>query len=663
MLRRITIGLCVTVLIAAAAIGAALVHRVALASWLVRHALSRAGFPHAALSIDRLDADGATVTGLASGDELRVDRLELTFDFYRLPQLPLERVRIVGARIDLTRPVPSGKTGEAAGSSGFPTALLPALELDDVVVVTSSPVGPVFVKLQSHVEREAQALRMQLDGAVENQVANASIRGEARLEPGGAVSMSVQMSSVTVRHPRLRIASGTASARFDGESSGFDVKHGRGRIEAALHDVTSGSSAIGEVIAALPLEVSHDAEGWAAKLAGAELRLPGRSLRFSAISGEASARVADIRAERIEDIGKDRRFEPLSLHFHVADAAPLRRFTADLAAASGRAAMHAEGGYDPGTGTITIDVSLPRISFDPAGLEPASISPLLAELGAAKGALSAAARLHWASGKGVDGTASLGFDHLSIDAERLRVDDLEGKVELVHLRPPQTAGTQTAHVRELHPGVAFSDAELRWALEPLPDRAGSRLLIESFAAGFAGGHVAVRDALLDPLAAQNRIDFRLEEVDVAKLFAIASLEGVSGTGRLSGTIPVLVRGSAVAIAKSELTAQGGVLQMRSQRVASVLSGGGQSVQLLLDALADFHYDQLTVTIEKDFAGEAAVRVHLEGNNPGVLGGRAFRINLNLSGNLDRLIASLLEIARLSDRAVRATVGGLKPEGR
>jgi hypothetical protein len=98
--------------------------------------------------------------------------------------------------------------------------------------------------------------------------------------------------------------------------------------------------------------------------------------------------------------------------------------------------------------------------------------------------------------------------------------------------------------------------------------------------------------------------------------------------------------------------------MRSQKVASILAGGGQPVELLLDVLKDFHYDDLTVTIEKEFAGEAAVRLHLEGHNPSVLQAQPFRINLNVTGNLDRLVGSLLEIARLSDRAVRATIRGV-----
>lgn len=161
------------------------------------------------------------------------------------------------------------------------------------------------------------------------------------------------------------------------------------------------------------------------------------------------------------------------------------------------------------------------------------------------------------------------------------------------------------------------------------------------------------------MAKTNQLEFRFEEVDVQRLFEVVGLEGASGTGHLSGAIPVAVQSGAVAIHEGKLIGQAGLLRLRSEAAANLLAGGGESAQLLLDALQNFQYDQLTLTAEKSFDGESVIRLHLEGRNPDVLEGRRFRINLNLTGNLDRLTRSLLEIARLSDRAVRATMNAVK----
>jgi hypothetical protein len=664
-MRRVVLGLGVVLLVVAAALGVAFVYRLPLAAAGLRYGLARAGFADARFAIERLDAAGATVTGIEAGERLRIDRLDVTFDFHRLPQPPVERVHVAGARLELPNAAPAGEgtTQEPTPSSGFPVALLPALELENVIVVIPSTIGPISVRLDSTVERQEDTLRMRLEGALESGAGHAALRGEARLDPGGTVSMSVQIPSLSVHHPRLHVGAGSVNARFEGEASGLDVRSANGQIELTLKDVAGGGSVVGDVVATLPITLTRESSGWAAKLANADLRLPAEALHFGAISADGSSQSAELRVDRIEDTARERRFEPLSLHLKLLEIQPAPRFSADLKAANGRAALHAEGRYDPSSVGAKIDVSLPRLAFDPAGLKLTDLSPRLESAGAAKGAVEGTAHLQWTAGGGVNGTASLGFDRFSLDTSRMRIDDLVGQVNLVRLIPPQTAGMQTARAHELHPGVAFSDAALRWALEPVPKGMASRLRIEGFEAGFADGRIALRDALLDPLAAQNRLDFRLEEVDVARLFEIASLEGVSGTGRLSGTIPVIVRQGAVAIEKSELAAHGGVLQMRSQKVASILAGGGQPVELLLDVLKDFHYDDLTVTIEKEFAGEAAVRLHLEGHNPSVLQAQTFRINLNVTGNLDRLVGSLLEIARLSDRAVRATIRGVNQEAR
>src|SRR5436190_1452051 len=80
-----------------------------------------------------------------------------------------------------------------APSSGFPVALIPALELENVIVTIPSTIGPISVRLDSTVERQENTLRMRLEGALESGAVQAALRGEARLDPGGTVSMSVQI--------------------------------------------------------------------------------------------------------------------------------------------------------------------------------------------------------------------------------------------------------------------------------------------------------------------------------------------------------------------------------------------------------------------------------------------------------------------------------------
>jgi len=659
-MRRIAIGLgaLFILLFAFAAIAVAFRFRIAAAA--LHYGLSQAGFADARLDVERFDRSGLVVTQVEAGAALRVERCEVDFDWRRLPRLPLDRMRLVGLRLDATkRRVPA--EAQPGSAAPLPLALLPALELEDAVVTATSPVGAFTVRLKSQVVPGPTALSMHLEGNAEGDAASAAFSGDARLVQAGPVFVTVNLSAIEGRGRGVRITGGAVAAVVEGRRSGWALRDAIAALDLAAPQVFLGETNIGGIIAKVSARLTGKGGDWTATIADGDVRLPDRGLHASGISGEASAGSAKLHVSQLEDTRTARRFAPISIDLRVPETKPTLRFTADVATASGRVTLRTQGSYDSARRVVLADLTLPRLVLDPKELRPTDVSPLFAAAGEATGAISAVAHLSWEPARGVSGDALLLFDDVSLSSPRIRIEGLNGEVNLREISPPATMGLETLRAREIHPGMLFSDATLRWALEPVKGGRGSRLRIDRFQAGFADGKVTVDDTVLDPLAATNTIVFHVEALDLAKLFAIASLEGVGGSGRLSGAIPVTVRSGAVAIPQGELTAKGGVLQVRSPQVANLLAGGEQPVDLLLDALRDFHYDKLTVEVEKAFEGEAAVRLQLAGKNPTVMNGHPFRINVNLTGNLNRLVASLLDIARLSDQTVRATVRALRPE--
>jgi hypothetical protein len=335
------------------------------------------------------------------------------------------------------------------------------------------------------------------------------------------------------------------------------------------------------------------------------MQLSERGLDASGVSGEVTGGAAALSIKRLIDT-RGGRFQPLAVTLRVRPAQADLHVDVGLIAASGGGEARARGIYRPAQRTLDVAVEVP-----------------------------------------------------SADLSGVHIEGVDGRVELARLSPPSTQGTQTLRIRRIDRGVALTDVVLDWGLEAREGGEGSRLRIDRLVTQFASGRVLVEDATLDPLAEENRLTFRVEELDLARLFEIVALEGVSATGRVSGTIPVVVRKGAAAVEGASLAAANGLLRIRSESAARMLASGGQSVELLLDALRDFHYDGLRMAIDKQFEGESTVRMTLEGSTPAVLQGHPFRINLNLTGNVDRLLAAFLEIARISDRAVRATVHALE----
>jgi hypothetical protein len=142
-----------------------------------------------------------------------------------------------------------------------------------------------------------------------------------------------------------------------------------------------------------------------------------------------------------------------------------------------------------------------------------------------------------------------------------------------------------------------------------------------------------------------------------RLLELFALEGVAGSGTVSGRIPLIIDDERVRVEDALLAADGdGVLRFRSAAARRVLDAGGEQAQLLLQVLEDFHYQVLSLAIDHG-DGDAVMRLSTKGHNPAVKDGHPFVLNINLSGNLEQLLGVVLEGYRLSDRAIRATVGG------
>ena len=229
---------------------------------------------------------------------------------------------------------------------------------------------------------------------------------------------------------------------------------------------------------------------------------------------------------------------------------------------------------------------------------------------------------------------------------QVKVEGLDLDLRLDRLFPPGSPGGQSLTVRRLDPGLPLEDLALRFRVAPGDP---PHLVIEHGGLQVIGGRVSLRDVVIDPGAGRQDITLRIEALDLAELFREIRVAGLSGTGRLSGTIPLRLWRDRVAIEQGRLKADGnGVLRFRSKEAAQVLAGAGDSAALLLRALENFHYRDLALTIDKPAVGETRLRLALSGNNPDVLDGYPFRLNIGLEADPESLVNALSQVYGISD---------------
>ena len=319
----------------------------------------------------------------------------------------------------------------------------------------------------------------------------------------------------------------------------------------------------------------------------------------------------------------------------------------------------AKGRADLFAGTGTASLALPSFRVAPGGGEFRALAPSLSGFDVRSGTVRATADLAW-GGQGLDGTAALGIEDMTLGqkAGGTTIQGLNAEIRFDRLASPRTPPGQTVRAGRIEAGVAFDGPALRFALVDGTAPGVPALKIESFETGFAGGRLGIAPTVLDSAAGTGEAVIAVDRVDLAALLGAVGLEGISGTGRLSGTVPVGLTGPAAVVTGGRLAAEGpGTLRIRSDAAKAALAQGGAEVALMLSALEDFRYESLTLEIEKAAAGEGRVILRTRGGNPAVRDGQPFAINLNLSGNVDRLAAVAAQALRLPGELVRSMLPG------
>ena len=366
------------------------------------------------------------------------------------------------------------------------------------------------------------------------------------------------------------------------------------------------------------------------------------------LSGQVSA----------QDIGK-----PLLLPTPLDSTLSIKQQTVSFDAKAtlpGANTATAKGRHNLSTGRGSAVLAVPAFRMTPGGGEFRALAPSISGSASASGidiqsgTVSADARLVW-NKKSIDATGTVAIENINFadPSSGTSVEGLTANIRLDQIIPPRTPAGQTIRIKRIGAGVALNDLLLRFALIEGTTAAIPAVQIDTFRTAFAGGILSIAPTVLDSEAGASQATIKVERVDLATLLSAVGLENISGTGRLSGIIPVSTARAAVGITGGRLaTSEPGVLRIRSEAAKRALAQGGKEVTLMLSALEDFRYETLTLEIEKETAGEGCVILRTRGQNPAVRDGQPFVINLTLSGNVDGLTAVLAQALELPGGIVR-----------
>lgn len=251
-------------------------------------------------------------------------------------------------------------------------------------------------------------------------------------------------------------------------------------------------------------------------------------------------------------------------------------------------------------------------------------------------------------------------------AKDVAVERLEAKWSLDSLRAGRVDALAvrgaTVRVRFDDDGLSLGAAEPFIALAASPEKQAAKRDAKELPIGSvqlervrievatAGAVLAVDRARFDPREKRSAIPVRVEKLDLEGLLALATVDGLAGTGALAGEIPIVWEGGALRVEGGALRAEGGTIRYEpSASVQNLAASRPSDLGIAIEAFSDFHYELLEASVDGDLEGALAIGLHVRGANPAFENGRSVELNLNLESHLADLVRSEAAAYRVPER--------------
>jgi Dicarboxylate transport len=429
------------------------------------------------------------------------------------------------------------------------------------------------------------------------------------------------------------------------------------RAQGEAFDLITGVARGNARLADLSLAASGDRSGLKTaevEIAGGRLQLPDQQITLDGIAtrlalvadGLAPGQAIPVTVASISHGGKPAWFAPLTLAGTLQPNAGRVDFEARVSRPADALVLTLRGRQDLARGQGQAELKLAPLIFAPGGLQPGQLAPILGDrLKDVAGKIALDGTLAWGKGDQIAADLALLLDSLGFTAGPARLEQVNGVLRVDRLWPPRTPPGQQLAIGLLDLGLPLTEGLIGFRIDP-----DQTLAVEQLRWSLAGGTVRAEPFRVGSATSDIRVTLTADGLDLGQLFALTRLDGLSGDGRVHGTLPVRIEDGVAAIEGGALeTDRPGWLRYRPAEPPTALQAGGANVNLLLQALENFHYEALRITLDGRTDAAMDIKLHVRGANPELYGGYPIEFNLNLEGELANILRSGLSTYQIPKR--------------
>ncbi len=199
----------------------------------------------------------------------------------------------------------------------------------------------------------------------------------------------------------------------------------------------------------------------------------------------------------------------------------------------------------------------------------------------------------------------------------------------------RTDGPQTASLTLVDVGVPVENITWRYEF----DSRSQSLHIEDLNTALLGGSLSVPDLEYSLTADSNPMILVLSGLDLASIVGLADYPNLEVAGRISGWLPIVLAADKMTVDEGLVSAlnPGGTIRYSP---ATPAPAGNATLQLVNDALSNYHYETLDSQVFYEEDGDLILDVRLQGTNPDLNAGQAINLNVNIANNIPQMLRSL-----------------------
>jgi len=339
----------------------------------------------------------------------------------------------------------------------------------------------------------------------------------------------------------------------------------------------------------------------------------------------------DLAQMQVSSAGTVELFAPFLINGAMRTQSRLGRFSGDLFDMAQRQMGGYEGEHDWRTQGGFLQFDTGELVLEPKGFQPQILFPVFADVMAdARGAMRATGLIDWKDGSL---TSNGDVELIDIDFASLvgPVSGVDSRIKLGSLLPLATLAPQRIDIQQVDVGIDLFFGEFLFSL-----MADGRVVLEEAVWPWAGGEIGFDRAALILDENPQELNLFVRSVDLADVFALLDIDGLTGSGFLEGQLPIRVEDGGITVLDGVMKSLGGGT-LKYEGPVSLSTENEDGSKLMFDALENFTYESLEVSISGRTTDDLKVAILLEGSNPAVLDGYPFKINISTEGPLAEMV--------------------------